>query len=78
MMDKIIQAISTAYKRDHNGVENVVVDVDEEHQTLKMYVQKNVVAEEDYVDPLNEMSEEEAKAHLRKVSGGRCGEHPRG
>ena len=62
MMDKIIQAISTAYKRDHNGVENVVVDVDEEHQTLKMYVQKNVVAEEDYVDPLNEMSEEEAKA----------------
>ena len=58
MMDKIIQAISTAYKRDHNGVENVVVDVDEEHQTLKMYVQKNVVAEEDYVDPLNEMSEE--------------------
>ena len=41
MMDKIIQAISTAYKRDHNGVENVVVDVDEEHQTLKMYVQKN-------------------------------------
>ena len=62
MMDKIIRAVSSAYKRDQNGGENVVVDVDEEHQTLKMYVQKNVVAEEDYVDPLNEMSEEEAKA----------------
>ena len=61
MMDKIIQALTTAYKRDHDGVENVIVDVDEEHQTLKMFVQKNVVAEEDYVDPDNEMLVEEAK-----------------
>ena len=60
MMEKIIQAITTAYKRDHDGVENVIVDVDEEHQTLKMYVQKNVVDEEDYVDPDNEMPVEEA------------------
>ena len=29
MMDKIVQALTTAYKRDHEGVENVVVDVDE-------------------------------------------------
>ena len=62
MMDKIIQAISTAYKRDHNGVENVIVDVDEAHQTLKMFVQKNVVAEEDYAD-LNELTEEQARAY---------------
>ena len=61
MMEKIIQAITTAYKRDHDGVENVIVDVDEEHQTLKMYVQKNVVDEEDYVDPDNEMPLAEAK-----------------
>ena len=61
MMDKIIQALTTAYKRDHDGVENVIVDVDEEHQTLKMFVQKNVVDEEDYVDPDNEMPVEEAK-----------------
>jgi len=61
MMEKIIQAITTAYKRDHTDVENVIVDVDEEHQTLKMYVQKNVVDEEDYVDPANEMPLEEAK-----------------
>mgnify|MGYP001515406224 FL=1 len=62
MMDKIIQAVTTAYKRDHKDVENVIVDVDEEHQRLKMYVQKNVVAEEDYVDPFNEIPVEDAKA----------------
>ena len=61
MMDKIIQAVTTAYKRDHKDVENVIVDVDEEHQRLKMYVQMNVVAEEDYVDPFNEIPVEEAK-----------------
>ena len=63
MMGKIIQAVTTAYKRDHEGVENVIVEVDEEHQDLKMFVQKNVVDEEDYVDPANEMPLEEAK-HL--------------
>ena len=61
MMDKIIQADTTANKRDHNDLQNVIVDVDEEHQRLKMYVQKNVVAEEDYVDPFNEIPVEEAK-----------------
>ena len=61
MMEKIIQALTTAYKRDHTDVENVIVDVDEEHQDLKMFVQKNVVDEEDYVDPANEMTLEEAK-----------------
>ena len=61
MMEKIVQALITAYKRDHKDVENVIVDVDEEHQRLKMYVQKNVVAEEDYVDPFNEIPVEEAK-----------------
>ena len=70
MMEKIIQAITTAYKRDHDGVENVIVDVDEEHQTLKMFVQKNVVDEEDYVDPANEMTLAEAKALSTKYEIG--------
>lgn len=61
MMDKIVQALTTAYKRDHEGVENVIVDVDEVRHTMKMFVQKNVVAEEDYVDPANEILVEEAK-----------------
>ena len=70
MMDKIIQAVTTAYKRDHKDVENVIVDVDEEHQRLKMYVQKNVVAEEDYVDPFNEIPVEEAKTISAKYEIG--------
>ena len=70
MMEKIIQAITTAYKRDHDGVENVIVDVDEAHQTLRMFVQKNVVDEEDYVDPINELTLEEAKAMSAKYEVG--------
>jgi len=70
MMEKIVQAITTAYKRDHEGVENVIVDVDEEHQDLKMYVQKVVVAEEDYVDPANELLPEEAKKLSAKYEVG--------
>ena len=70
MMEKIIQALTTAYKRDHDGVENVIVDVDEEHHDLKMFVQKNVVDEEDYVDPANEMTLAEAKALSAKYEIG--------
>ena len=70
MMDKIIQAVTTAYKRDHKDVENVIVDVDEERQQLKMYVQKNVVAEEDYVDPFNEIPIEDAQAISAKYQIG--------
>ena len=70
MLDKIIQALTTAYKRDHDGVENVIVDVDVEHQTLKMFVQNNVVAEEDYVDPDNEMLVDEAKRISAKYEVG--------
>ena len=40
MMEKIIQAITTAYKRDHDEVENVIVEADEEHQTLRMFVRR--------------------------------------
>ena len=60
MMDKIVQALTTAYKRDHEGVENVVVDVDEKKKDLKMYVQKEVVEEVEF--PGTQMSVEEAKA----------------
>ena len=62
MLDKIVQALTTAYKRDcKDQVDNVIVDEDVEHRTLKMFVQKTVVDEEDYVDPFNEMPLEEAK-----------------
>lgn len=59
MMGKIIQALTTAYKRDHEGVEFVVVDVDEEKKDLKMYVQKEIV--EEVENPASQISLEEAK-----------------
>ena len=64
MLEKVIKAITTAYQRDHKDVEeeNIVVEADEEHKELRMFIRKTVVDEEDYVDPFNEMSLEEAKA----------------
>ena len=59
MMDKIVQALTTAYKRDHEGVENVVVDVDEGKRELKMFVQKEVVDEVE--NPGTQMSLDDAK-----------------
>ena len=60
MMGKIIQALTTAYKRDHEGVENVIVDVDDEHHELKMYVQKEVVEEVEF--PGTQIALADAKA----------------
>ena len=59
MMGKSIQALTTAYKRDHEGVEYVVVDVDEEKKDLKMYVQKEIV--EEVENPASQISLEDAK-----------------
>ncbi len=68
MMDKIIQAITTAYKRDHEGVENVVVDVDETKKDLHMYVQKEIVEEVEF--PGTQMSVDEARAKYGRVDVG--------
>ena len=61
MLEKIAQAIIAAYKKDHPGIEDVDVEADEERQTLRMFVRKVVVEEEDYVDPGNEILLEEAR-----------------
>jgi len=68
MMDKIVQALTTAYKRDHPGVENVVVDVDEKKRDLKMFVQKEVVDEVE--DPGVQISAEDAKRISAKYAVG--------
>ena len=68
MMEKIVQALTTAYKRDHEGVENVVVDVNEERKDLRMYVQKEVV--EEVENPGSQMSIEEAKAKYGRAEVG--------
>ena len=73
MMGKIIQALITAYKRDHEGVENVIVDVDEEKRDLKMYVQKEVVEE---VENLPDLPRRRAR-DFRALRGRQRGELPR-
>ncbi len=63
MLEKITQALVSAYKKDHEGVgDNVTVDADEEKGTVRMYVKKDVVEAVD--NPCTEMSLEEARANL--------------
>ena len=68
MMEKIIQALTTAYKKDHPGVENVLVDVDEVKKDLRMYIQKEIV--EEVENPGVQMSMEEARAKYGRVDLG--------
>ena len=68
MMNKIVQALTTAYKRDHEGVENVVVEVNEEKRDLKMFVQKEIV--EEVENPGSQISLEEARAISAKYELG--------
>ena len=48
MLEKITQALVSAYRRDHEGVgDNLSVEADEENGTVRMYLRKEVVAEVD-------------------------------
>ena len=63
MLEKITQALISAYKRDHEGItDNVVVDADEERATVRMFVKKEIVEEVD--NPYTEISLDEARASL--------------
>ena len=68
MMGKIIQALPAAYKKDHEGVENVIVDVNEEKKDLRMYVQKEIV--EEVENPGSQISLEDARAMSAKYQLG--------
>jgi N utilization substance protein A len=68
MLGKITQALTTAYKRDHEGVENVTVVVDEAKRDLKMFVQKEVV--ETVENPGTQISLEEARRLSAKAELG--------
>ena len=55
MLEKITQALVSAYKRDHEGAgDNVTVEADEEAGTVRMFVKKDVVEEVD--NPCTEIS----------------------
>ena len=63
MMEKITLALVSAYKKDHpEAGENVIVDMDQEKGTVRMYLKKDVVETVD--DPATEISVEEAQAKL--------------
>ena len=69
MLEKVSQALLTAYKRDHAGpCENVFVEPDEEKQDFRMYVAKTVV--EEVEDEDTQISLDDAKEISKRASLG--------
>lgn len=63
MLDKITQALVSAYKRDHEGVtDNVFVETNAEKGEVRMFVKKDVVERVD--NPSTELSLDEARISL--------------
>lgn len=61
MLDRVGQALITAYKRDNDGMtDNVYVEPDREKKTIRMFVRKKVVRAEDIYEPYEEITLEEA------------------
>ncbi len=69
MLEKITQALATAYKRDHEGVgDNVVVIADEERNVVRVIVRRDVVEVVD--NPYTEIALEDARRSLPNVQLG--------
>ena len=69
MLEKITQALISAYKRDHEGAEeNIVIQADAEKNLLRMIIRRDVVEVVD--NPYTEISLEEARKALPKVQLG--------
>ena len=69
MMEKITQALLSAYRRDHEGVgDNLVMEADEEKGTVRLFLKKEVVEEVD--NPAAEISLEEARSALPQAQLG--------
>ena len=68
LLERIKTAIGMAVKRDYGGVENVLVDIDEDTRKFKVSMVKTVVAEVE--DPANEIALDDAlKANKRAKLG---------
>ncbi len=69
MMEKITQALLSAYRRDHEGVgENLVVEANPETSTVRLFLKKDVVETVD--NPQTEISLEEARTALPQAQLG--------
>lgn len=68
LLERIKTAIGMAVKRDYGGVENVLVDIDDDTRKFKVSMVKTVVAEVE--DPANEIALDDAlKANKRAKLG---------
>ncbi len=68
LLERIKTAIGMAVKRDYGGVENVLVDIDDDTRKFKVSMIKTVVAEVE--DPANEITLDDAlKANKRAKLG---------
>ena len=69
MMEKITQALLSAYRRDHEGVgDNLVIDANEETATVRLFLKKEIVEVVD--NPSTEISLEEARIVLPQAQLG--------
>ena len=69
MMEKVTQALLSAYRRDHEGVgDNLVIEADEATSTVRLFLKKDVVEAVD--NPAVEISLEEARAALPQAELG--------
>ena len=69
MLEKITQALLSAYRRDHEGVgDNLVVEANPDTATVRLFLKKDIVEEVD--NPSTEISLEEARAVLPQAQLG--------
>jgi N utilization substance protein A len=76
LLEKIKTAIVIAVRRDGEGCEDSVVEIDPDTGRFYVAFRKTVVAEEDYVDPANEILLEKALAFNKKAEIGSMVEIP--
>ena len=69
MMEKVTQALLSAYRRDHEGVgDNLVIEADEANSSVRLFLKKEIVEEVD--NPAMEISLEEARRSLPQAELG--------
>lgn len=69
MLEKITQALVSAYKRDHEGItDNVFVEANEITETVRMFVKKEIV--EEVTNPFTEIALDEARKSLPSAQTG--------
>ncbi len=69
MLEKIEAALVAAYKKEYGNNTNVRINIDENKKDVRVYQQKEVVAEVE--DPETQISVEEAKTHNKRMTVGK-------